>query len=203
VISIVDYGMGNLRSVEKAFQKYSDKVQVITDPSLIKSSDIVVLPGDGAFGMAMEHLRDQGWVDPIKEYIANDGIFVGICVGYQLLFESSEEFGQHQGLGIIPGHVKRFRSETLKVPHMGWNTVSFKKESKFYKDIKDNSYFYFIHTYYPEVNDPEWICGVTEYGVAFSSIVSKGNVFATQFHPEKSHNVGMKIIENIVRSACL
>lgn len=203
MISVIDYGLGNLRSVEKAFQLYTPHVRIIKDPSLVLQSDVVVLPGDGAFGMAMDNLSKGGWIEPIMEYIDKGKIFVGICVGYQVLFSSSEEFGFHEGLNIIPGKVKRFSEGELKVPHMGWNTVHFDKKNIFTEGIEDNSYFYFIHTFHPELDDPSWLCGTTEYGTEFPSIVSKGNVFATQFHPEKSHKSGLKIIENIVRSACL
>ncbi|HRX16416.1 MAG TPA: imidazole glycerol phosphate synthase subunit HisH [Spirochaetota bacterium] len=198
MISIIDYGMGNLRSVVKAFELFTPDVRIINDPRDIESSSAVVLPGDGAFGMAMQNLQDGGWVDPVFSYINSGKIFVGICVGYQLLFESSEEFGYSKGLGLIPGNVKKFDYHDLKVPHMGWNNVKFTKPNPFIEGIEDNSYFYFIHTYYPEIKDISWVCGETEYGALFSSIVCNDNVFGTQFHPEKSHKAGLKIIENIV-----
>ncbi|MDA3900155.1 MAG: imidazole glycerol phosphate synthase subunit HisH [Spirochaetes bacterium] len=202
MISIIDYGMGNLRSVVKAFELYTEDVQIATTPDQLKESSVVVLPGDGAFGMAMEHLKEGGWIDPIYSHINDGKIFVGICVGFQLLFESSEEFGFYKGLGLIPGTVKKFEYPDLKVPHMGWNTVSFTKENPFTKGIEDESYFYFIHTYYPEIKDISWVCGETEYGNSFTSVICKDNVFGTQFHPEKSHSCGLKIIENIVNQTC-
>ena len=160
------------------------------------------MPGDGAFGMAMQHLRDMGWVDPLLSFIRGGGFFLGICLGYQLLFSRSVEFGEHEGLGLIPGSVVRFPYSNLKVPHMGWNQVKFRQKSPFLEEVPSNSYFYFIHTYYPEIEDDSWIIGEAEYGVTFPSIVGKGNCIATQFHPEKSHKMGLKIIENFVRSVC-
>jgi glutamine amidotransferase len=202
MITVIDYGMGNLRSVAKAVEKYTADVRVSDDPASIAGSDALVLPGDGAFGMAMRHLRERGWIAPLKEFIAGGGRFMGICLGYQLLFSSSEEFGFHEGLGIIPGRVVRFRAPGLKVPHMGWNSVTVVGDSPYMAGIGGNPYFYFIHTYYPEVDDPSWVVGTVEYGVTFPCIVGRGAVIATQFHPEKSHRVGLKIVENFVRSAC-
>jgi len=202
VITVIDYGMGNLRSVVKAVEKYTGDVRVSQDPASIASSAALVLPGDGAFKMAMEHLNSMGWTGPLKEYIRGGGVFMGICLGFQLLFSRSEEFGESEGLDIIPGDVVKFRTPGLKVPHMGWNNVALRQESPYLDGVDSGSYFYFIHTYYPEVRDPAWVIGEAEYGVTFPCIVGKGNVIATQFHPEKSHHVGLKIIENFVRKAC-
>ncbi len=202
MITVIDYGMGNLRSVVKAFELYSDSVRISQDPSDLKTSKAVVLPGDGAFAMAMENFKKAGWIDAIRDYISSGGYFMGICLGFQLLFSTSEEFGKSEGLNVIEGDVVRFNSDTLKVPHMGWNTVSFRKKSKFFEGIPDSSYFYFIHSYYPEVHDEKWIAGESEYGLKFPCIVSDGNLIATQFHPEKSHTNGLKIIENFVRLSC-
>ncbi|HPB83593.1 MAG TPA: imidazole glycerol phosphate synthase subunit HisH, partial [Spirochaetota bacterium] len=130
------------------------------------------------------------------------GVFMGICLGFQLLFSRSEEFGESEGIDIIPGDVVKFRTPGLKVPHMGWNNVALRQESPYLAGVDSGSYFYFIHTYYPDVRDPAWVIGEAEYGVTFPCIVGKGNVIATQFHPEKSHHVGLKIIENFVRKAC-
>jgi len=202
MISVIDYGMGNLRSVVKSVEKYTSQVQVSSDPAIIEGSRALIMPGDGAFGMAMQHLRDMGWVDPLLSFIRGGGFFLGICLGYQLLFSRSVEFGEHEGLGLIPGSVIRFPHSDLKVPHMGWNQVKFRKESPFLEGVPSNSYFYFIHTYYPEIEDDSWIIGEAEYGVTFPCIVGKGNCIATQFHPEKSHKMGLKIIENFVRLVC-
>ncbi len=202
MITVIDYGMGNLRSVVKAVEKYTDKVRVSSDPKTIDSSEALIMPGDGAFGMAMDHLRDGGWIGPLQEYIRDNRYFMGICLGFQLLYSSSEEFGEHQGLGIISGRVKRFPAGELKVPHMGWNTVTFERANPFLEGIPSGSYFYFIHSYYPEIHDLSWQLGVTEYGLRFPCIAGKGNVIATQFHPEKSHDAGLRIVENFVRRVC-
>ncbi|MCX8124047.1 MAG: imidazole glycerol phosphate synthase subunit HisH [Spirochaetes bacterium] len=201
MITVIDYGMGNLRSVVKAVEKYTTDVRVSSDPSSIATSKALIMPGDGAFGQAMENLTKLGWVKPLTEFIKNGGYFFGICLGYQLLFSSSEEFGHHKGLDIIPGSVVRFNTD-LKVPHMGWNQVTFRNQHPVIEGIPQDSYFYFIHTYYPEVSDSSWIIGVTCYSVVFPSIVGKGNCIATQFHPEKSHKYGLRMIENFVRLAC-
>jgi len=200
MISVIDYGMGNLRSVVKAVEKYTDQVQITSDPADIERSDALIMPGDGAFGMAMKHLDEMGWIDPLKEFIAADGYFFGICLGYQLLFSSSEEFGHSEGLDVVPGKVVKFKGQGLKVPHMGWNSVKLVNESKFLKDIPDESYFYFIHSYYPELEDRDWLLGEVEYGNSFPCIVGRNNMIATQFHPEKSHKFGLKIVENFVKS---
>jgi glutamine amidotransferase len=201
MITVIDYGMGNLRSVVKAVEKYTSDVRVSSDPASIATSKALIMPGDGAFGHAMENLTQMGWVEPLIDFIKAGGYFFGICLGYQLLFSTSEEFGHHKGLDIIPGAVVRFTTD-LKVPHMGWNQVEFKQHHPVVNGIPQQSYFYFIHTYYPVVNDSSWIIGQTQYAVEFASIVGKGNCIATQFHPEKSHKYGLKMIENFVRMAC-
>ncbi len=202
MISILNYGIGNLRSVEKAFQLYTDKVKVVRHPDEADDSSCIVVPGDGAFATAMQNLESGGWCDLIHRHIGKGNLLVGICVGYQLLFEESEEFGSSKGLGLLKGRVRRFSTPGLKVPHMGWNTVHFSKESSFVDGISDKGWFYFIHTYYPEGVEEQFILGKTDYGVTFPCIVEKDNIFGTQFHPEKSHSMGLKIIENIARRAC-
>jgi len=199
MITVIDYGMGNLRSVTKAFELFTDKVVVSSNPDSIHESTGVVLPGDGAFPQAMENLEKNNWIKTLKNYINNDGFFLGICLGYQLLFSGSEEFEYTAGLDIIPGKVVKFRSDNLKIPHMGWNQVTIKKKSVFLDGIDDSSYFYFIHSYYPEVRDSDWIIGTSEYGSVFPCIVGRKNLLASQFHPEKSHKSGLKIIENFSR----
>ena len=201
MITVIDYGMGNLRSVVKAVEKYTSDVRVSSDPASIATSKALIMPGDGAFGHAMENLTQMGWVEPLIDFIKAGGYFFGICLGYQLLFSTSQEFGHHKGLDIIPGNVVRFTTD-LKVPHMGWNQVEFKRHHPVVDGIPQYSYFYFIHTYYPVVHDSSWIIGQTQYAVEFASIVGKGNCIATQFHPEKSHKYGLKMIENFVRLAC-
>ncbi len=201
MITVIDYGMGNLRSVVKAVEKYTSDVCISSDPASIATSKALIMPGDGAFGHAMENLTRLGWVQPLVDFIKGGGYFFGICLGYQLLFTSSQEFGYHKGLDIIPGNVVRFTTD-LKVPHMGWNQVVFKQHHPVLDGIPSHSYFYFIHTYYPVVRDSSWIIGQTQYSVEFASIVGKGNCIATQFHPEKSHTYGLRMIENFVRLAC-
>lgn len=203
MITVIDYGMGNIRSVVKALELYTKDVCVSSDPSLVKTSAALVLPGDGAFGMAMENLNSLGWTSPLKEFITGGGYFFGICLGYQLLFSSSEEFGLFNGLGIIDGAITRFPKSGLKVPHMGWNSVNFTGNSPFLQGVPGGSYFYFIHSYYPLTESFDWVLGETEYGISFPCIVGKGNLIATQFHPEKSHKFGLMIVENFVRAcAC-
>lgn len=199
MITVIDYGMGNLRSVTKAFELFTDKVRISSDPDSIYESSGVVLPGDGAFPQAMENLEKNKWIAPIKDYIENNGYFLGICLGYQLLFSGSDEFEYTKGLDIIPGKVVKFNHESLKVPHMGWNQVKLEKESIFLNGIDDLSYFYFIHSYYPEVESSDYVIGTSDYGNVFPCIVGKNNLIASQFHPEKSHNSGLKIIENFSR----
>lgn len=200
MITVVDYGMGNLRSVVKALELYSSKVQISNDPASIAGSKALVLPGDGAFPIAMKNLQEGGWVEPLKNFIHDGGFFLGICLGFQLLFSGSEEFGATEGLNIIPGQIVRFKTGDLKVPHMGWNQVNFSASSDFLKGVPDKSYFYFIHSYHPVFEDSSWQIGSADYGVSFPCIVGRGNMMATQFHPEKSHRVGLKIIENFVSS---
>jgi len=191
--------MGNLRSVTKAFELYTDKVVVSSNPDTIYESTGVVLPGDGAFPQAMDNLEKSNWINPLKSYIENGGFFLGICLGYQLLFSGSDEFSYTPGLNIIPGKVVKFKSDDMKVPHMGWNQVKLNKDSVFLNGIDDLTYFYFIHSYYPEIGDSDWIIGTSDYGSIFPCIVGKRNLIASQFHPEKSHISGLKIIENFSR----
>ncbi|HOK02498.1 MAG TPA: imidazole glycerol phosphate synthase subunit HisH [Spirochaetota bacterium] len=200
MITVIDYGMGNLRSVVKAVEAFTSDVRISSSPDSLIDSKAIILPGDGAFAMAMRNLNDLGFIEPIKSYIANGGYFLGICLGFQLLFTESEEFGLTKGLDIIKGKVVRFKGEHLKIPHMGWNNVKITGESKFLENIPDMSYFYFIHSFYPEVEDKSWILGEAEYGLKFTCIVGRGNVIATQFHPEKSHKVGLRILENFVKN---
>lgn len=198
MITVIDYGMGNLRSVVKAIEKYTADVRVSDDPASIPGSRGLIMPGDGAFGMAMQHLRERGWIEPLLSFIRSGGHFMGICLGYQLLFDESEEFGTNRGLGVIPGRVVRFRDRERKIPHMGWNDVRLSGNNPYLASVPSGSYFYFIHSYYPEIADPAWVVGEVDYGITFPCIVGKGNVIATQFHPEKSHRVGLRIIENFV-----
>lgn len=198
MIAIIDYGMGNLRSVHKGFEKVGVEVIVAQSPGQVEESDGVVLPGVGAFADAMDNLRSSGMDAAVHQALADGKPFLGICLGQQLLFEVSEEWGLHQGLGIFPGRVRRL-PEGLKVPHMGWNQVEIKKHDPLLSGIPDGSSFYFVHSYYVDPAQEELTLAVTDYGVRFASIVGRGNVYGIQFHPEKSSTLGLKILENFGR----
>ena len=201
MIAIVDYGMGNLRSVHKAFERVGHQAVVTRDPRDIDRADRVVLPGVGAFGDCMANLRRFQLDDPIRRAIGEGKPFLGICLGLQLLFTESEEFGTHQGLNILPGKIKRIPpspdpTTKLKVPHMGWNTISIRHPAPLLQGIASGSHVYFVHSYYVQPDDPAVTCTVTEYGKPFVSSVWKDNIFASQFHPEKSQRVGLQLFFN-------
>lgn len=192
--------MGNLRSVQKALERVGADAQVIKTPQGLEGARGIVLPGVGAFGQAMENLRAEGWVEPLKQKCADGIPFIGICLGMQLLFETSEEMGQFDGLGIVPGKVKRF-PDGLKVPQMGWNQIHVRRPSPLLDDVADSSYAFFVHSYYCVPSDPEIILATTDYGIEFASVIGRGNIHGAQFHPEKSQTVGLKILENFTRIA--
>lgn len=203
MIVIVDYGMGNLRSVEKGFERFGFDVKVTDDPREVKNADKLVLPGVGAFRDAMDGLRQRGLIEPIVDYIQSGKPFLGICLGLQLLFSKGYEDGEHDGLGVIPGNVVRFKfsengtKEKLKIPHMGWNQISFRKENNpLLENIPCNAYMYFVHSYYVCPEDNSVIAAETDYGGRFTSMVWHKNIFATQFHPEKSQRYGLTILKN-------
>lgn len=197
MIAVVDYGMGNLRSVHKALEKVGVVAQVTRDVATIDSADAVVLPGVGAFGACMENLERFGLVACVRRAIDADKPFLGICVGMQLLFEESEEFGPVRGLAVLPGRVRRFAERPdLKVPHMGWNQLRKRTPTPLFDGVDDGAYVYFVHSYYVEVDDAELLAATTEYDVEFAAAVCRGNLFATQYHPEKSQTVGLRILEN-------
>lgn len=198
VIALIDYGMGNLRSVEKAFTACGVNPTITSDPKVVSRADKIILPGVGAFSHAMRELRARKLLSPIREKILSGTPYLGICLGLQLLFSESEEGGRLKGMGIIPGPVVKFRGD-LKVPHMGWNNISIRqKKNPLLKGILANTYFYFVHSYYGVPEDREWVLTSTHYGKSFCSSVSRGHVFATQFHPEKSQREGLKIIKNFI-----
>ena len=204
MIAIVDYGMGNLRSVHKAFECVGYPALVTHDAAVIKKADGLVVPGVGAFRKAMENLTDLGLIDPIRQFVEEGRPFLGICLGLQLLFTDSEEFGRQPGLGIFKGRVVKFPftpGSSLKVPHMGWNAVSIRKKSPALEGIREGAFFYFVHSYFPAPDDPEIVATATDYGGEFASSVARGNLFACQFHPEKSQTVGLRILENFGRLA--
>jgi imidazole glycerol-phosphate synthase subunit HisH len=202
MIAIIDYGMGNLRSVQKGFEKVGARAVVTADPRTLLEAEKVVLPGVGAFRDCMTNLEQAGFVEPLLRMIAEGRPFLGICLGLQLLFTESEEFGSHKGLNVIPGRVLRFpegmrdAGEELKVPHMGWNQINFKKQSQVFEGIDDGSNVYFVHSYYVKPDDDAIIAAETEYGIEFCSAIWKDNIVATQFHPEKSQDVGLRILKN-------
>jgi len=195
MIAIVDYGMGNLRSVQKAFEKIGVTARIVPFPRDLERMRGIVLPGVGAFGQAMNNLRAIGWDVALRQAVARDVPLLGICLGMQLLFESSEEMGQHEGLGILRGAVKRFAG-TLKVPQMGWNQLHIQRPSALLRDVADGSYAFFVHSYYCAPRDESVILATTDYGIEFASVVGDGNVFGVQFHPEKSQSVGLKMLAN-------
>ncbi|MBA1438285.1 MAG: imidazole glycerol phosphate synthase subunit HisH [Epsilonproteobacteria bacterium] len=202
MIAIVDYNMGNLASVQNAFLKLGKDTVVESDPHKFKAYEKLVLPGVGAFGDAMEHLRERNMIEPIKEFAASGKPMLGICLGMQLLFQSSEEFGEHEGLGLIKGKVQRFNESKfhkhLKVPHMGWNRM-FTKEHPLFEGLDDLHYLYFVHTYHVVCDDTNDIIGETEYGYRFTSAVAHENIMGIQPHPEKSHANGLKILQNFIK----
>ena len=202
MIAIIDYDMGNLRSVQKGFERVGHQSVVTRSPQEISNASHVVLPGVGAFKDCMDNLKNYGLVEPILEAIKSGKPFLGICLGLQLLFSESEEFGKHQGLNVIKGKVVRFSSELrtpnseLKIPHMGWNNIKIERRPPALKDVADGVHVYFVHSYYVVPEDDSIIATKTTYGIDFVSSIWKDNIFACQFHPEKSQKVGLKILKN-------
>ena len=200
MIGIVDYNMGNLASVANAFQKIGAKAEIVKDADKLKNYDKLIFPGVGAFGDAMKHLKETNLDEAMKEFIKSGKYVLGVCLGMQLLFERSEEFGNHKGLGIIEGEVVKFDKDKIqnhKIPHMGWNKMFFKRDVSLFEGL-ENPYLYFVHSFHV-VCDEKYVIGKTIYGYEFVSAVNKDNVFGFQPHPEKSHNAGLKILENFVR----
>ncbi len=198
MIAIIDYQMGNLRSVQKGFETVGHSAEITSDPSVLLAADKVILPGVGAFGDAMKELRERNLVDPIRQIIADGKPFLGICLGLQLLFESSSEGGDHEGLGVVPGVVKKFELPSeYKVPHMGWNQAKFSKRAPIFDGLEDGTHFYFVHSFYAVPSDSNATAIETEYHEPFcASIWDDKNLFATQFHPEKSQADGLKVLKN-------
>jgi glutamine amidotransferase len=199
-VVVVDYGAGNLHSVSRAVVNAGTRPLVTSNPSYLDDAEAVIVPGVGAAADTMSNLRASGFVEPIRDYISSGRPFLGVCMGQQALFEVSEEGGEHECLGILPGRVVRFASE-LKVPHMGWNQVRIVKQHPIFEGVGDGSYFYFVHSYYPQPADPGVVIGETEYGVNFASVIARDNIVATQFHPEKSGEAGLRMYANFLRIA--
>ncbi len=199
MIGIVDYRMGNLRSVEKALHRLGADVKIVRDGPGVLEADKLILPGVGAFGDAMAHLREQRLVEPIIDFIASGRPFLGICLGLQLLFDASDEDGPHEGLGVIAGRVQRFEptGPEIKVPHMGWNALRFEqRRNPLFAGLVEPSYVYFVHSYHAAPADAAVVAARADYAGPFCAAVRQANVFATQFHPEKSQRVGLSILHN-------
>jgi glutamine amidotransferase len=198
-IVIVDYGSGNLRSVQKGFERAGYASVVSSSSTVVSEATHLVVPGVGAFPDCMKNLEALHLLKPISEAIRVGKPYLGICLGLQILFSEGMEFGVHPGLGILPGTVGRFPQNELKVPHMGWNQIRIEKKSPFLEEIPDGAYFYFVHSYYGDPKEPDWVATTTEYGVRFPSSVSRDHLFACQFHPEKSQQMGLKLLSNFAR----
>ncbi len=212
MIAIIDSGIANLRSVEKGFEKVGVVARVIQEPRLLRDAAGIVLPGVGAFADGIAMLETAGFIEPLRREIESGKPILGICLGLHFLFSESEEFGLHKGLDILPGRVRRFpesapppvkgeKPSRLKVPHMGWNRVQLHRAVPIMEGIPDGSYFYFVHSYYVEPDEEGVIAGITEYGVAFTSMIWRDHLFATQFHPEKSQVLGLRLLANFAKMA--
>jgi len=200
MIAIVDYGAGNLRSVVNAVAKLGYKPKLTSKPEDLLKAQVVILPGVGAAADTMASLQDAGLVEPIRQLIAEGRPFFGVCIGLQVLFSFSEEGGRHKCLDILSGEVKRL-PPGLKIPHMGWNQVKQRALHPIFEGIPDEANFYFVHSYYAEPDDKSLVAGVTEYGIPICSVVARGNLVGTQFHPEKSGEFGLKMYDNFLRLA--
>ena len=198
MIAVIDYGMGNLRSVEKAFEFLGCDVRIVDTPDQTTDATHLVLPGDAAFGDAMSNVRDQGWEARIHEHVADGKAFLGICVGLQLMFEESAELGFHRGLGLLRGRVVRFPAGE-RVPQIGWNQIAIRREVPLLDGVPDESFFYFVHSYYVETANPDDCVATTDYGLDYTSIAGAGRVFGVQFHPEKSQTHGLRLLDNFAR----
>ena len=203
MIAVVDYGMGNLRSVQKALASVGLDAVVTDRPRKIDDARAVVLPGVGAFGDCMHNLAARGLIEPVRRGIEAGKPYLGICLGLQILFDESHEFGRRKGLGLIPGRVVRFAEgqkgpdgEALKIPHMGWNAIRARRGNPLFEGVRSGSHFYFVHSYYPVCDDPADVAATASYGGDFTVAVRRGNIFACQFHPEKSQQLGLRVLAN-------
>ena len=200
MVAIIDYDAGNIKSVQKAIEYLGEEVIITREPEVILNASRVILPGVGAFGDAMEKLHKYNLVDVIREVVKREIPFLGICLGLQLLFETSDETPGVQGLGILKGKIKRIPDHgELKIPHIGWNSLAFPNRGRLYEGISEESYVYFVHSYYLDAEDKGIVVATTEYGTTIHASVEQGNVFACQFHPEKSSSVGLKILDNFLK----
>ncbi len=204
MIAIIDSGIANLRSAQKAFERLGPAARIVDDPARLAEASHIVLPGVGAFRDGIAKVRERGFAEPLAREIAKGKPVLGICLGLHLLFTASEEFGLHAGLDLLAGRGGRLPDEApgqarLKIPHMGWNAVRIVREAPILAGIPSGSYFYFVHSYYPCPADPGIVAGETEYGIPFPSVIWRDNLFATQFHPEKSQAWGLRLLENFAR----
>ena len=200
MVTIIDYGSGNLRSVQKALERVGVEARITDDPNIVAESSHLVLPGVGAFGDAIRAIRGRGLVEPILAHIRADRPFLGICMGLQLLFESGSEGGHHEGLGVLAGEVTRFELPPgMKIPHMGWNQVSWRTAGTSKPTGNDGDHFYFVHSYVARPRDETVIAATSDYGGPFCAAVARGRLFATQFHPEKSQSAGMELLRTCMR----
>lgn len=197
-VAIIDYGVGNLRSVEKAFAATGCDARVTSDEAQLRAAERLVLPGVGAFASCMQALTERGFDCLVNDRVKEGTPLLGVCVGMQMLFEESEEFGRTTGLGLLPGRVRRFAAD-LVVPQVGWNQVSQRSAHPLFDSIADQTFFYFVHSYYCESADPEVVVGETDYGGRYASVVARGNVCGVQFHPEKSQAAGLRLLSNFAR----
>ena len=195
---IIDYGMGNLRSVEKAITSLGGSAQISGEPDVVRRAECLILPGVGAFGDAMVNLRRSGLDAAIREAVEEGKPLLGLCLGLELLFSESEEFGRHQGLALIPGSVKRFQEPSLRVPHVGWNQIESIRPDPLLQNLHEGTYFYFVHSYYVEPESPAHVLAWTQYGRRFCSIAGSKNVWGAQFHPEKSQGAGKQLLRNFL-----
>ena len=194
-VGIIDYGVGNLRSVEKAFAATGCDAVVSSDEKILRQAERLVLPGVGAFGACMKALSERGFDELVRECVAKGTPLLGVCVGMQMLFEESDEFGTTPGLALLAGHVRRFAGEPV-VPQVGWNQIRQRVTHPLFAGIDDGAFFYFVHSYFCEPGDPEVVIGETEYGATYASVVARGNVCGVQFHPEKSQAAGLRLLSN-------
>lgn len=195
MIGIVDYGRGNLRSVEKALEKVGFEAAIMASPAELSLANGLILPGVGAFADAMQALAQAGWIEPLLQFARSGRPFLGICLGMQILFEVGEEHGEHAGLGLLAGRVVKF-PQGRKVPHMGWNSLSIEQPSLLMEGIPDESYFYFVHSYYAVPAEKRDIAATSDYGVVFPAVVGRDNIWGAQFHPEKSSPWGLNLLTN-------